>query len=95
MKKPSTLTICLQAAVGIFPVKPTLSISTPLPTDISPDPSLPILTYHPQIILQLENMQTTVTELQNDFKEQINLKNEEIRLYRTAFSSLGVQIPHR
>ena len=41
------LSICLEKAVTVYPAKPNLSISTPLPTNIPKQPSLQNPAYHP------------------------------------------------
>ena len=39
-------------------------------------------------------MQITIFEIQRDREEQMKLKNEEIQLYKTALSTLGVALPN-
>ena len=47
------------------------------------------------ILSKLQEMQTTVFELQRDHLEQLKLKDEEIEVYRSALSSFGVPLPNR
>ena len=47
----------------------------------------------PDVRSQLESMQNLVIQIQLDFKEQIKLKDEEVDLYRTALSALGMTMP--
>ena len=49
----------------------------------------------PEVFSQLQTMQTTIIELQRDYQEQLKLKDEEMSIYRTALSSLGVPLPNR
>ena len=87
-----TLMISPSSSINIPPTKKTLSISKPVITEIPPEESHLDL---PFILSQLQTMQTTVFEIQRDHTEQMNLKNEEIGVYRTALSTLRALLPNR
>ena len=81
--------------INVLPRLKTFSFTKQAITDIPPHnttPENPPLNL-PELLSKLENVQITVFELHRDHQEQLKLKNEEINVYRTALSTLGVPLP--
>ena len=81
--------------IAISPSLPALSYTKPVTKDISPSMTTPDDSTTAFILSKLKEMQITVFELQRDHLEQLKLKDEEIEVYRSALSSLGVPLPNR
>ena len=82
--------------INISPKQKTLLFSKPNIFEITPFSNTPeISPLDISLILsKLQEMQITVVQIQQDHQEQVKLKDEEIGIYRTVLSTIGVPLPN-